>query len=234
MIGHTSIVNCLAKAGSNKEEEYLVSSSENGEMKLWEINQKKCVENIKMSNTIHKNIYSSKVNGKYTRLFCIGNYTDVLVMDPISLDILYTLVSREQHQWINALCINTLGNKQDEVIVGVSVSGTIKLWTVNAQEQKGSEIVEHEFKNCLCENASTLTSCPGKQRIFIVVCPKFFQIFDAFDFTVLCQVTINSLPKEDQTNNDTVTFISGFFIDVENILICASNGYAYLYMLPDK
>ncbi len=187
-----------------------------------------------MSNTIHQNIYSSKVNGKYPRLFCIGNYTDVLVMDPISLDILYTLVSREQHQWINALCINTLGNKQDEVIVGVSVSGTIKLWTVNAQEQKGSEIVEHEFKNCLCENASTLTSCPGKQRIFIVVCPKFFQIFDAFDFTVLCQVTINSLPKEDQTNNDTVTFISGFFIDVENILICASNGYAYLYMLLDK
>jgi WD repeat-containing protein 7 len=119
--------------------------------------------------------------------------------------------------------------------VGVSVSGTIKLWTVNAQEQKGSEIIEHEFKNCLCENASTLTSCPGKQRIFIVVCPKFFQIFDAFDFTVLCQVTINSLLKEDQIN-DTVTFISGFFIDVENILVCASNGYAYLYLylLPDK
>jgi len=32
---------CLAKAGSNKEEDYLVSSSENGEMKLGEINQKK-------------------------------------------------------------------------------------------------------------------------------------------------------------------------------------------------
>lgn len=145
-------------------------------MKLWEINEQKCVENIRMSNTVHKNIYSSKLKGKHTRLFCIGNYTDVLVMDPMSLDILYTLVSREQHQWINALCINTLANKQDEVIVGVSVSGTIKLWTVNANEQKGSEIVEHEYKNCLCENAYTLTSCPGKQRIFIVVCPKFFQV----------------------------------------------------------
>ena len=57
-------------------------------------------------------------------------------MDPMSLDILYTLVSREQHQWINALCINILANKQDEVIVGVSVSGTIKLWTVSANEPK--------------------------------------------------------------------------------------------------
>ena len=76
------------------------------------------------------------MNGKYTRLFCIGNYTDVLVMDPMSLDILYSLVSREQHQWINALCINTLANKQDEVIVGVSITGTIKLWTVGANEPK--------------------------------------------------------------------------------------------------
>ena len=30
MIGHTSIVNCLAKAGSTKDEEFIVSSSENG------------------------------------------------------------------------------------------------------------------------------------------------------------------------------------------------------------
>ena len=90
---------------------------------------------------------------------------------------------------------------------------------MNAQEQKGSEIIEHEFKNCICENASTLTSCPGKQRIFIVFCPKFFQIFDAFDFTVLFQVTINSLPKEDQIN-DTVTLTSNIkcFIILLNII----------------
>lgn len=29
-------------------------------MKLWEINEKKCIENIKMANTVHKNIYVSK------------------------------------------------------------------------------------------------------------------------------------------------------------------------------
>ena len=26
-------------------------------MKLWEINEKKCIENIKMTNTVHRNIY---------------------------------------------------------------------------------------------------------------------------------------------------------------------------------
>lgn len=57
MIGHTGVVNCLAKAGCSKDEEYIVSSSENGEMKLWEINEQKCIENIRMSNTVHKQIY---------------------------------------------------------------------------------------------------------------------------------------------------------------------------------
>jgi hypothetical protein len=58
------------------------------------------------------------------------------VIDPMSLDILYTLVSRELPQWIKALCINSLASKQDDVIVGVSITGTIKLWTVNANETK--------------------------------------------------------------------------------------------------
>lgn len=98
------------------------------------------------------------------------------MIDPISLDILYTLVSREQHECIKALCINSLTSQHDDVIVGVSITGMIKLWTLSANEVKGSEIVEHEFKKSLCENASTLTSCPGKQRIFIIVCPKFFQV----------------------------------------------------------
>jgi hypothetical protein len=54
----------------------------------------------------------------------------------MTLETIYTLVSREQHQWINALCINTLPNKTDEVIVGVSVSGVIKLWTLGFNEPK--------------------------------------------------------------------------------------------------
>jgi len=30
MIGHTGAVNCLARAGHSKDEEFIVSSSENG------------------------------------------------------------------------------------------------------------------------------------------------------------------------------------------------------------
>ena len=67
-------------------------------------------------------------------------------------------------------------------------------------------------------------SCPGKQRIFLVVCARFFQIFDASDFTILCHVACN----EDET------YSSGYFIDIDKIVICLVNGSIYVYQLPEK
>lgn len=90
------------------------------------------------------------MHGKSTRLFCIGSYTDVLVIDPMTLDVLYTLVSREQHQWINAICINTLPNKTDEVIVGISVNNIIKLWTIGPVEHRVSkQQQQHHLTNLI-------------------------------------------------------------------------------------
>ena len=90
---------------------------------------------------------------------------------------------------------------------------------------KGVEIVEHEYKNCECENARTLVSCPGKQRIFLVVCAKFFQIFDASDFTILCHTAVS---------NSEETYSSGYFIDIDKIVICLVDGTTHVYQLPEK
>lgn len=166
---------------------------------------------------------SSKTNSK--RIYCIGNYTDVLVMDPMTLETIYTLVSRDQAQWINVLFINNKQETNEDVIVGISITGIIKLWTLNVQETlKGSEIVEHEYRNCECENAKSLISCPDKQRIFLVVCPNYFRIFDAVYFNVLC--VIHSAKNE--------TFNSGYFLGNDKIIICTNDGYFYVYQLPEK
>lgn len=37
------------------------------------------------------------------RLFCNGYYAEVLVMDPFSLEIIFTLASRVNPDWISAL-----------------------------------------------------------------------------------------------------------------------------------
>lgn len=65
----------------------------------------------------------------------------------------------------------------------------------------------------------------------MAVCPKFFQIFDAVDFTVLCLVKIESVTAPNESH---LTFTNGFFIDIDHIMVCTSDGNSYLYLLPDK
>ena len=39
------------------------------------------------------------------RLFCIGNYPEIMVYDPKTLDVLFTLSARIQPDWISAVYI---------------------------------------------------------------------------------------------------------------------------------
>ena len=55
------------------------------------------------------------------------------------------------------------------------------------------------------------------------------KIFDAFDFTVLCQLNMNEL-----STCESVVFTNGFFIDIDNVIVCTSDGLSYLYSLPDR
>ena len=54
----------------------------------------------------------------------------------MSLEVIYTLVSRDKNEWISVLYINELPNKHEEAIVGISVTGIIKLWTIGSGDFK--------------------------------------------------------------------------------------------------
>lgn len=66
------------------------------------------------------------------------------------------------------------------------------------------------------------------------------KIFDAYDFTVLCQVNVGDLGtgnvdggKSDEFDPAHTVFINGFFIDIENVVVTSSDGHAYLFALPE-
>lgn len=52
------------------------------------------------------------------RLFCNGYYSEVLIMDPFSLEVLFTLSSRMSPDWISALhVLRPAKRKGEEVYV---------------------------------------------------------------------------------------------------------------------
>ena len=72
---------------------------------------------------------------------------------------------------------------------------------------------------------------------FFINLKVFLKIFDAFDFTVLCQVNasdaLESNTGQSNSTDEPIVFINGFFLDIETVIVTTSHGYACLYALPE-
>lgn len=72
LVGHTAPVLCLSRASVIMEQNFIVSSSESGEMCTWDLVDGKCRETVKLNN-IHTQMLSYvSAGGEDVRLFCSG------------------------------------------------------------------------------------------------------------------------------------------------------------------
>lgn len=71
-------------------------------------------------------------------------------------------------------------NLADEVILGVTTGGWVKVWTVNEKEVRPREqICEHESKLIHSLNALCLVCCAYNQRTVLIVTQEDWQVTDA-------------------------------------------------------
>lgn len=144
-------------------------------------------------------------NCEDVRLFCNGYYPEVLVMDPFSLEILFMLSSKVNPDWISALHVSDNAHwcdssfavtlifwkwfvlkvlrpvkRKDDVVLALTTTGMVKVWTLLGHENKHSEpIYENESKQIRCLNAVCMQCCSYNQRTVLIVCSKYWQIYDA-------------------------------------------------------
>ncbi|XP_023288986.1 WD repeat-containing protein 7 isoform X2 [Orussus abietinus] len=232
LIGHTAPVMCLSRASVIMEQNYIVSSSESGEMCTWDLVDGKCREAVKLNNIHTQMLPYVSAGGEDVRLFCSGYYPEVLVMDPFSLEVLFTLSSRVNPDWISALHVLRPAKRKgrfyvhtNDVVLALTTTGTVKVWTLLGHENRNSEpLYEHESKQIRCLNALAMTCCPYNQRTVLIVCSKYWQIFDAGDFSVLCSVTA---PRGER-------WMAGDFLAADRVILWSDEGHGYLYKLPAK
>ncbi|PNF24264.1 WD repeat-containing protein 7, partial [Cryptotermes secundus] len=223
LVGHTAPVLCLSKASIVLDNNFIVSSSESGEMCTWDLVDGKCREVVKLPY-IHTSIQAYHMCGcDDVRLFCNGYYAEVLVMDPFSLEIVFTLASRVNPDWISALHVLRPAKRKDDVVLGLTTTGTVKVWTLFGQETKNSEpFYENESKQIRCLNALSMTCCAYNQRTVLIVCSKYWQIYDAGDFSVLCSVIS---PRGER-------WLGGDFLAADRVVVWSDEGRGYMYKLP--
>ncbi|CAB0036498.1 unnamed protein product [Trichogramma brassicae] len=223
LVGHTAPVMCLSRASVIMEQNFIVSSSENGEMCTWDLVDGKCRENVKLNNVHTQMLPYVTTGGEDVKLFCSGYYPEVLVMDPFSLEVLFALSSRMNPDWISALHVLRPAKRTDDVVLAITTAGTVKVWTLLGSENRNSEpLFEHESKQIRCVNALCLTCCPYNQRTVLIVCSKYWQIYDAGDFSVLCSV---DAPVGER-------WMAGDFLSADRVIVWSDEGHGYLYKLP--
>ncbi|XP_050800588.1 WD repeat-containing protein 7 isoform X2 [Gopherus flavomarginatus] len=227
LFGHTASITCLSKASASSEKQYIVSASESGEMCLWDVNDGRCIEFTKLACT-HTGIqfYQFTVGTQREgRLLCHGHYPEILVVDATSLEVLYSLVSKISPDWISSMSIIRSHRTQEDTVVAVSVTGILKVWIVTSEVscmQDTEPIFEEESKPIYCQNCQSISFCAFTQRSLLVVCSKYWRVFDAGDYSLLC-----SVPSE---NGQTWT--GGDFVSADKVIIWTEDGQSFIYKLP--
>lgn len=223
LFGHTAAITCLAMGSNQPDKNYLVSSSDSGEMCLWDLTDGRCIEHTKMSITHTSMQAYQMMYCKDVRLVCNGYYPDIHIIHPHTLEIVFSLSSRLQADWISALCVLRPIKREDDVVIAMSNSGTVKVWTLSVTEgHVARPIYEDESKQLRCLNAQTLHCCAYNQRTVLIVCSKYWQIYDAGDFSLLCS----------ESSRRGERWSGGEFIDIDRIVVWSNDGKGYLYKLP--
>ncbi|KAL0267902.1 UNVERIFIED_CONTAM: hypothetical protein PYX00_010042 [Menopon gallinae] len=225
LVGHTAPILCLSRASVVLDNTYIVSSSESGEMCTWDLVDGKCCQVMKLPY-VHTNIQAYQMAGcEDARLFCSGYYAEVLIMDPFSLEVIFMLSSKVNPDWISALHVLRPVRRKDDVVLGLTTTGTVKVWTLQGTESKAGEpYYENESKQIRCLNALCLLCCAYNQRTVLIVCSKFWQIYDAGDFSLLCSVTA---PRGER-------WLGGDFLTSDRVILWSDEGKGYLYKLPNN
>lgn len=86
-------------------------------MCTWDLVDGKCKENTKLTQ-VHTSIQAYHMaNCDDIRLFCNGYYAEILVMDPFSLEVIFSLSSKVKPDWISALHVNKHWNIYTKLVL---------------------------------------------------------------------------------------------------------------------
>lgn len=202
-------------------------------MCTWDLSDGRCIESTK-SQYIHTKIQPYVIiNHKTTSLFCNGYYSEIIVYSIHTLETMLVLTSKLNPDWISAMHVirppppkkTTTAEVLHDVVVAININGMVKVWTLVGTETRSSEpIYENESKQIRCLSALTMVCCQFNLRTILIVCSKYWQIFDAMDFTILCSIEAKIGER----------WTGGEFLSTDKVIIFTESGRSLIYQLPTK
>ncbi|CAF4455527.1 unnamed protein product [Rotaria sp. Silwood2] len=249
LIGHTDQVLFIVASISTHKLEHFVSISDNdGEIKLWNNEDGRCIEHIE-TNLKHRcvqSLYYQLTNESF--LICSGCYSEILIYDMHTLEIKFALTtSNVNADWISTFSVFQKINVPENIMVtGLLDGGCVKSWTFDPRTVTSNtaiestnignnnnilpiDIKENESKEIRASFGSIIVPCDEYQRMILIVHCQDWQIFDGIDFTELCSYTTN---ERDIVKKEH--WINGYFPTSSLVILFSARGYGHIFRLPEN
>uniref|UniRef100_A0A7N8XH26 WD repeat domain 7 n=1 Tax=Mastacembelus armatus TaxID=205130 RepID=A0A7N8XH26_9TELE len=226
LFGHTASITCLSKASACSDKQYIVSASEINYSAVMSPDFLVSLSCPLCLSFVVLQFYQFPIGTQREgRLLCNGHYPEILVVDATSLEVLYSLVSKISPDWISSMSIIRSHRTQEDTVVAVSVTGILKVWIITAEVSRMQDldpVFEEESKPIYCHGCQSISFCTFTQSSLLVVCSKYWRVFDAGDYSLLCSVP---------SDNDQA-WTGGEFIAADKVIIWTEDGCSYIYKLP--
>ncbi|MFH4974008.1 hypothetical protein AB6A40_000717 [Gnathostoma spinigerum] len=225
LIGHDASITCLSPTGVTVSSTRFVSASSDGQLNLWDSTDGRSVDSV-LSPYIHRSITPYCVHGSspYScRLYCIGDYAEIIVLDPQDLNTLFTLSSRVEPDWICAISIFLLPGRPDSV-VGISKNGMMKVWRLVDLDKKdlSSPLYEEESKSVGAIGVQSVSWSMKNPSALLVLTEKNWQIFDLIDLDMHFNVEMHEV------------IISGAIIGIDRVAVACRDSSVKVYLIPKE
>lgn len=222
LLAHETAITCMSPTSTSLSTSKFVTTSEDGHICLWDSIDGRIIDSLR-TNYIHRRIkpYASN-NTPQEVLICVGDYSDVIILHPHDLSVLYTLNSQAEPDWITSITL-VQPTENHDVLIGVTMSGIAKLWSLrdlNFNENTTNVLFEKESKFIASRNVRAIACSERNIRMMLVVCRNSWQIIDPSNFN---QLVISECAIE---------ALEGIIIDIDKVAIGFADSTIVLFQLP--
>ncbi|CAG9537565.1 unnamed protein product [Cercopithifilaria johnstoni] len=221
LLGHEAPITALSATDATQNLTRFVSASADGQLTLWDSTDGRAIDNTFMAH-VHRHIvpyHMTKGSFSLCGLYCIGDYAEVMVIDPQDMNILFTLNSRVEPDWIAAFTIISHPSKQDAVL-GITTCGMVKVWVLFDLDKKELPIYEAESRNVEINEVYSISWHPSSPSIFVVFNSGSWQVFQLADLNRLVVYF-----SDEQ-------ICDGKLLSDERSAVACADGCVYIYQLP--
>ncbi|XP_065833332.1 WD repeat-containing protein 7-like isoform X2 [Oscarella lobularis] len=224
LFGHDSSVTALTNASNSADSSAVISSSRSGQIFAWNPEDGACLKMTKLAGChTDLTVFSILKNSdKEWRLICHGEYLDIYILDPSTLEVLNKLKQRGNPEWISTLCFIRSPKREDGVVVSLSYHGCIKVWTLENLDNKIEDPILEQKTSFVTDVAATSLRCnPFTNASALVVCQTHWTVYDisSGDFSELSKCA----------GPENVIFRRGDFVSKDSIVVWSERGSAYVY-----